>query len=345
MKRLLIITPSLGKGGAEKNILFYYNTLKSNFDIRILVIKGNSKTETDPKIYYLQKSTFRKSLIRIMSEINRFNPDILFSSSYHLNFFSGIIKTIKPRLKTIIRESNTPGPRKKFTTTTKIPTIIYNYFINKNDVIIALGQITKKAIIKSYKADNEKIEIIKNPITKTNFIKSHQAKTIYRFITVASLSEKKGHKRLLQFLSKSKINFKYSILGEGKLKNELIVLSKELEINDKVEFLGQKDNILKYLITSDFYLFGSYVEGLSNSILESLSIGLPVIGYKSPGEHLKFIKNYQNGFLATNEDELLRKLPKVLDYTWNFDSIKKNALRSFSEKIIRKKILKTFNQL
>ena len=41
--------------------------------------------------------------------------------------------------------------------------------------------------------------------------------------------------------------------------------------------------IIDYLSDSDFFIQGSYVEGFPNSVLESCSVGTPVIAFNCPG--------------------------------------------------------------
>ena len=47
--------------------------------------------------------------------------------------------------------------------------------------------------------------------------------------------------------------------------------------------LGQKNDIFKYLYASKIYLSTSFYEGLSISILEAMSIGLPIIASRVVG--------------------------------------------------------------
>jgi glycosyltransferase involved in cell wall biosynthesis len=62
------------------------------------------------------------------------------------------------------------------------------------------------------------------------------------------------------------------LLGAGKQEADLRQMA-----GDGIEFIGQVDDVLPYLQAADLFLLPSATEGLSNSMLEALSCGLPVI--------------------------------------------------------------------
>ena len=68
-----------------------------------------------------------------------------------------------------------------------------------------------------------------------------------------------------------------------------------------VEFLGQKENVLAYLRASDLYVLPSAREGLSNSMLEALAVGLPVIA-TAVGGTPDVIRHEQEGLLIPAND-------------------------------------------
>jgi len=57
----------------------------------------------------------------------------------------------------------------------------------------------------------------------------------------------------------------------------LKILSNEMEINNKIEFLGNSDEIPSILRSVDMFVMPSHWEGLSIALLEAVSTGLPVV--------------------------------------------------------------------
>ena len=72
---------------------------------------------------------------------------------------------------------------------------------------------------------------------------------------------------------------------------------KKQELNIKnVGVVGLKKNVFKYLEESDIYISTSFYEGLPISIIEAMSVGLPIIASKVVGNEDTIIHN-QSGFL------------------------------------------------
>ncbi|MEP6750121.1 MAG: glycosyltransferase family 4 protein [Bacteroidota bacterium] len=92
----------------------------------------------------------------------------------------------------------------------------------------------------------------------------------------------------------------YLHLGTGQLETTEIRKAAELNVSDKVKFLGNKVNVRDYLIAADVYIMPSKFEGLSIAAIEAMACKLPSILYNSPGL-TDLIKNDNNGFLIDPE--------------------------------------------
>lgn len=103
------------------------------------------------------------------------------------------------------------------------------------------------------------------------------------------------------------------IAGSGYLRNELEQLSEQLSVNDKVEFLGEIDDLDSLYLGADIFLLPSHSEGMSNSLLEAMASGLPVIASDIPGNH-DLIVDQENGLLfeENNIEELADDLLQLV---------------------------------
>jgi glycosyltransferase involved in cell wall biosynthesis len=68
-----------------------------------------------------------------------------------------------------------------------------------------------------------------------------------------------------------------------------------------VRFTGQVEDALRYLQAADLFVLPSTTEGLSNSLLEALSVGLPVLA-TSVGGTPDVIAHGENGYLIPPDD-------------------------------------------
>jgi len=101
-----------------------------------------------------------------------------------------------------------------------------------------------------------------------------------RIITIGRLIELKNQSLLLQTLSKIKNdNFILSIIGTGPLLDTLKTECEYLDIDSKVEFVGEIDrkDVYRRLRKSDIFISTSTMEGLPVSVLESLACKCPAI--------------------------------------------------------------------
>ncbi|MDN3473543.1 glycosyltransferase family 4 protein [Pseudoalteromonas sp. APC 3355] len=99
------------------------------------------------------------------------------------------------------------------------------------------------------------------------------------FTFMGELSQRKGIKDLLNAFALSPCdNARLLIAGNGNIQ-EIHDLCSTLKIADKVEVLGwiDKEQKLELLSRTDVVVLPSYAEGLPMSILEAMSVGLPVI--------------------------------------------------------------------
>lgn len=79
-------------------------------------------------------------------------------------------------------------------------------------------------------------------------------------------------------------------------------ICKKLKIDSNIFFLGEKNNVYDILPHIDLYVHPSYSEGLSQSVIEACSGGLPVIGSCTGGLPEVIHDNY-NGFITKIGDE------------------------------------------
>jgi colanic acid/amylovoran biosynthesis glycosyltransferase len=124
------------------------------------------------------------------------------------------------------------------------------------------------------------------------------------FITVGSLGWRKGvHFQFLviKLLSKKMPDLKFllNIVGSGSDLYQLRYLAKTMNVLHLVNFLGQKpeSEIISLLKNSHLYLTTSVAEGLSNSVMEALSVGLPVVSFNCEGAKEMVTDGY-NGFVV-----------------------------------------------
>ena len=68
-----------------------------------------------------------------------------------------------------------------------------------------------------------------------------------------------------------------ALAGDGALRESLTRLAEELGIARQVHFLGDVPNVARFLNSLDAFVLNSHSEGMSNTVLEAMACGLPVV--------------------------------------------------------------------
>jgi glycosyltransferase involved in cell wall biosynthesis len=88
-----------------------------------------------------------------------------------------------------------------------------------------------------------------------------------------------------------------------------------LHVSDRIVIPGFKQNVYDYLRTADYYISASDVEGLANTILESMTVGLPMVLSDIPSHHeVLHHTTEMTGFIFDQKsiEDLKDKIIKVL---------------------------------
>lgn len=98
----------------------------------------------------------------------------------------------------------------------------------------------------------------------------------------------KGYDYLLTALSQLKqagIAFRAQIIGDGPLHASLRYSIEDLNLKPEVELLGSLPSaeVLQRLRSADLFVLSSHAEGISNSALEAMAVGLPVVTTNAGG--------------------------------------------------------------
>jgi len=177
---------------------------------------------------------------------------------------------------------------------------ISNYFKTK---LIELGCDSNKIIVHRMGIDIDRFTFRQRKLKRNEKI---------RILSVARLVEKKGLEYGIKAITEVLSHFpfiEYKIVGDGPLKNNLLNLIRDLDLHDKVEILGWKEQseVIKLMYESHIFLAPSVTasdgdqEGIPVVLMEAMATGLPVISTVHSGIP-ELINNEINGFLVPERD-------------------------------------------
>jgi glycosyltransferase involved in cell wall biosynthesis len=127
-------------------------------------------------------------------------------------------------------------------------------------------------------------------------------------ISVARLSPEKDFATLLRatwILIKDRPDFRLKIVGDGGERQKLEQLAQELNLNDHVEFLGERSDVSSLLPQAGFFVSSSRTEGISLTLLEAMSVGLPVVTTRVGGNPEIVVEGKTGRLVAPDSPEEL----------------------------------------
>lgn len=233
--------------------------------------------------------------------------------------------------------------------------ILQDYAFKKADLIHAWGN-TMAEHMKESNVNMDKVMILPKGIN-LDFFQFNDATdtTIINAVVSRALEPEYRHDFILKAFSIIKqrnISFKLTIIGDGTEIRKLKALTKELRIENEVDFVGRINNndIPKFLQQANFYISTPITEGVSTSLFEAMACGCFPIVSDLPGNR-SWISQKVNGILVSVENEF--NLAHELEWaSLNNDFTKKAVIqnRKFVEenanyKINMQKIALTYHDL
>jgi glycosyltransferase involved in cell wall biosynthesis len=134
-------------------------------------------------------------------------------------------------------------------------------------------------------------------------------KNYFNIISIGALLPVKGYERLIKVhakLNKNGFNIKMYILGDGQRRKKLEKLITRNNLEDSFILLGRRKNVYPILKQADLFVSSSYYEGFGVVLLESLSLGVPILvprisgvsdiaKYIAPENSAKIVENSVEG--------------------------------------------------
>ena len=195
---------------------------------------------------------------------------------------------------------------------------------------------------------NDKYRLIYNGVSAKNYFFSKKDYTIIKFVMVARFEVPKRQDLVIKALSKSNLkNVLITFIGDGPNLDHCKLLSKSLKVDNQIEYLGFVDpnEIKNHLQKHHIFLLITDREALPLTILEAMSVGLPIIASNVGGISEIFSPN--SGTLI-NPKNVIQDLCSAFEYYLNnnkmITSQSNNSHLEFSQKFKLETMLnKTFN--
>lgn len=351
MDKVIFVTNFLGNGGAARVMSVVANYLENkDVDVEICSFLDREGTyNVDERIKYniiecKNKNNILKKIERILKLRKIFKQTeqiTIISFEYFVNMQT-IIANMFLKNKLIVSERNDPRKRGNG----KITKILRNILYKFSDCLVCQTQEAKEYFPKKIQ---EKTVIIPNPIMP-NLPKMFEGKRKKEIVNFCRIEKQKNLKLLVdafEMLSKDYDDYKLVIYGDGAFKEELEKYINEKKLCKKIEINHFQQEIHKKIVDSCMFVSSSDYEGISNSMLEAMGIGLPTICTDCPcGGARMMIENNVNGILVPVRDSkaMYIAMKKIIENPEFAENLSKNAIK-IKEKLSQDKICKMWVEI
>ena len=317
MKNIVIVVQRLSDGGAERvasiliNYLYEhgYNVLVilAYYDTREYYIHDEIKTIA---IKTSKKSAFARLAernLKIYEATKAFNADVVVSF-----ITNEVLVTECKGIPVIHTLRNDPAHRDN----SLIKSIMRNFAYNNAAQVIFQTEGAKEFFGESIK---NKGQVIFNPLMTDELPIWNECTDSKTFITACRLNKQKNIPMMIRAMKKLHEfypEYRLDIYGSGEEKNSIEKLIKEFHGEDYIALKGHSTDIHSIMANSFAFVMSSDFEGLSNSMLEALTIGIPCICTDCPpGGARTFIENRKNGLLCQvgNHEELYENMKFLIE--------------------------------
>jgi N-acetylgalactosamine-N,N'-diacetylbacillosaminyl-diphospho-undecaprenol 4-alpha-N-acetylgalactosaminyltransferase len=344
--KVAIIGYKLADGGLER---VFGNTTQmfhnSGLEVHTLVLEDNIEYEFAGKLVsfgkyskYSKYFKLRNYLINehfdfIIDFRHRINPAMEW---VFLNFIYRNIKTIYTVHSSRIENYLTKN------------SWIAKQILQKTHKVVAVSNGIKQKIETTF--NYYSIDVIHNSHGMNSFESSNKLPFDY-IIAVGRLVPLKQFDKLIESYAASNLpskNIHLVLLGTGIERHNLEQLIDQLQLKQFVHLLGYKKNVFSYISNAKFLVLTSKYEGFPMTVIEALSLGIPVISFDCESGPNEMINNNHNGILVDNQNftELTHKMNIFVEDEILYQNCKNNASSSvlnFQSNVIVKQWLQLLN--
>jgi glycosyltransferase involved in cell wall biosynthesis len=304
---VLLLIPNLGKGGAQRVFYQHREFLSKDFNVTLCVFNFDGAFEEDTKENILSLnvpggrnivekiSCFRKR-VQKLKEIKREHKIDLTISHLEGADYVNVLSRQKDKLILWIHGTKLHDKEIKGVVGWLRKAIMLPWLYRRADKIVCVSQLIEVELKSMIPSASQKISTVRNGIN----VQQVQAKSMeplpqewqsllskyFVIVTHCRFAPQKNLRALIRLISKldDMDHVKFVLIGDGQQRNELIELSKTLNISleEKIFFTGQQKNPFAWLRHSSLYILTSLWEGFPLALCEAIVCGLPVMAADCP---------------------------------------------------------------
>lgn len=310
-KKLMFLIWALDVGGSERLLVKLVQQIpKDRYDITVVCLfwKGVWADELETKGIKVVSMGKRKGfdpwiLPRLISLMRREKPDLVNTHLWTADLWGRLSAVLAGVKHIVVTEQNVDVWKRWYNK------IIDRVLFRWTDYVICVSDGVVGFYHKELGVPHRKMRMIPNAIDITPFDRPECADFRlvlgrggeYIFTCAARLHAQKAHEVLFESVEllclKGVTGFRVNLVGDGERRRELEGLVRAKKLEDRIAFLGLRQDIPAILSQSDAFVLSSDYEGMPLAILEAMAARLPVVA-TAVGGVPQLVMDGETGYLV-----------------------------------------------
>ena len=345
-QNILFIVRTMGLGGTENVVLQLCEILSGKVNKIVVCSSGGVhekklqemgiKHYTIPDIASKNPIDMLKSYQSIKSIVNKEQITIVHSHHRMAAFYAEL--ALPPKVVKVVNVHNTFVDKKKLT-----------QLAYRNTKVVSVGEMVTKNLTEYFEIPKEQICVIHNAVKQfdgnivpVEILYKEHAKGNILIGNIGRLSEQKGLSYFIEaagITAKTHPEARFIIVGDGEEKEQLHAQVKVKGLQDKVLFLGYRNDIQNVMSQLDFVVLSSLWEGLPLTPIEAYSVGKTVVGTAVDGTP-EIICDGVDGYLVEprNPVQLAKKMNELIENPEMWESMGIQAMKRYQDEFSFEKL-------
>jgi glycosyltransferase involved in cell wall biosynthesis len=315
--RILLLSTSMGMGGADKLLLTAAQTMRSHgHEVRIVSLTALGPMGLEARSLGIPTESLNmprgvpdpRGLMRLVRLVRTWNPDVVHSHMVHANLMARTLRlfTRVPVLISTIHNIYEGG---------RLWMAGYRLTNALVDHMTIVSQAAADRFVNEGIVPRELLSVIPNGVDLDHFrnVPGGTREALRRslgldrefvWLAVGRFEIAKDYPNMLRAFARIRERETHAVLllvGRGSLQAETEALVGELGLASAVRFLGVRHDVPEVMSAADGYVMSSAWEGMPMVLLEAAAAGLPIVA-TSVGGNREVVCNQESGYLVPPGD-------------------------------------------
>ena len=289
MKKIAFVIPTLDQSGAERQLTLLATGLpRDEFEIRVIALNRGGPYADELRAAGIRVDVLGKRFrfdpltwVRLRALLREFQPDVVQSFLFAANAYVRLPGIVPARCKVIVSERCVDSWKSGWQLALDRKLVPRTSAMTANSESVA-------AFYRNVGVPPELIAVVPNamPIRPAVYTRAQSLKILglephHKVVGFAGrLVPQKRLKDVVwafQLLHQVVDDVRLVLIGEGSQRDELAELSQSFGCRDRIVFAGHRSDAYSLMAAFDAFVLASEFEGMSNSLMEAMSLGIPCV--------------------------------------------------------------------